>query len=160
VSHVSFLGIPVEGQILRGHRVPQRPLEELRPLLRALLDDEAVVEFGWRQYTPYFNDGEPCVFGVGEFWVRTDVDGRRVDPEDLQVGEYVGPHPSLGGRRRVSGRPGPYQGRHEARYQRAYALARALEQGGFDDVLLEAFGDHAEVTVRREGIQVRFYEHE
>ncbi|MCM0676029.1 hypothetical protein NCC78_15210 [Micromonospora phytophila] len=160
MSHVSFLGIPVEGKITRGHRVPQRPLEELRPLLRALLDDEAVTEFGWRQYTPYFNDGEPCVFGVQEVWVRTTGDGPGADPHDLQVGEYANPHPSLGGRRWASAGPGPYRGDDEPRYQRAYALAEALEAGSFDDVLVETFGDHADVTVRREGIQVQFYEHD
>ncbi|MEU5945042.1 hypothetical protein ABZ793_05705 [Micromonospora sp. NPDC047465] len=158
MSHVSFLGIPVEGEITQGHRVPQRPLEELRPLLRALLDDEAVTEFGWRQFTPYFNDGEPCVFGVQDVWVRTTADGPQADPDDLCVGEYADRHPSLGGW--ASSRRDTYRGHDEARYLRAYAFAEALEQGGFDDVLLETFGDHADVIVRRAGIQVQYYEHD
>ncbi|RLK24105.1 hypothetical protein DER29_2002 [Micromonospora sp. M71_S20] len=160
MSHISFLGIPVEGDITPARRVTQRPLEELRPLLRALLDDDVVTEFGWRQYSPYFNDGDTCDFSVEGFWMRTTGDGPRVDPKDLRVGKYAEPHPSLGGSRWVSGRRGPYQGRDEARHQRAYALAVALEEGYFDNVLLDAFGDHAEVTVRREGIQVRYYVHE
>jgi hypothetical protein len=39
-------------------------------------------------------------------------------------------------------------------------LARAIDGGAFDDVLLEAFGDHAEVTVRRDGITVGSYSHD
>lgn len=67
----NFLGIPVTGEI-RGadRRVPQRPLEELAPLMQAVLDDPAITWFAWTQYTPYFNDGDPCVFSVsGELGV-------------------------------------------------------------------------------------------
>lgn len=61
----NFLGIPITGDIQRGsQRVPQKPLEELAPLMQALLDDPSIAWFGWRQYTPYFNDGEPCEFNV------------------------------------------------------------------------------------------------
>jgi hypothetical protein len=48
----SFLGIPVEGDITAGStRVDQKPIEELQPLLQAVLDDPTIVEFGWRQGT-------------------------------------------------------------------------------------------------------------
>jgi hypothetical protein len=160
VSHVNFLGIPVEGEITPGHRIPQRPLAELQPLLRALLDDEAVVEFGWRQYTPYFNDGEPCLFGIDSLWVRTTADRPDADPDDLHVGRYANPHPTLGWRGWEAGREWPYTGVDEPRYERVRALADALTEGGFNDVLLDAFGDHATVTVRRDGIVVKFYEHD
>ncbi len=162
MSHVNFLGIPVDGVITPSSRVPQLPLEDLQPLLRALLEDDDIVEFGWRQYTPYFNDGEPCIFRISEFWVRTtdDVDQ---GADELGVGRYAGPHPTLGD----IGRSGwgndavdlPYAGTDEPRYRRARALADAFDAGAFCDVLLEAFGDHAHVTVRRTGISVAFYEH-
>lgn len=68
----NFLGIPIDGDIGRGEkRANQKPLTELEPLIRALLDDDGMVEFGWRQYTPYFNDGDACTFRVGEPWFRT-----------------------------------------------------------------------------------------
>lgn len=63
----TFFGIPIEGDIRFAESpVKQRPLEDLQPLLQALLDDPTIKWFGWRQYTPYFNDGEPCVFSVDE----------------------------------------------------------------------------------------------
>lgn len=34
----------------------------------------------WTQYTPYFNDGEPCVFGVGDLELRVD-DSTAVAPD-------------------------------------------------------------------------------
>ncbi|WP_212841123.1 hypothetical protein [Catellatospora sp. IY07-71] len=164
MSHTSFLGIPVEGRITPGDRVPQRPLSELQPLVRALVDDDAVVEFGWKQYTPYFNDGEACVFDAWGFWVRTTADDADAGVEDLGVGEYDEPHPTLGGpwldRGQYPYTEHPYEGDDPERYGRARALADAVGSGAFDDVLLEAFGDHATVRVRRTGITVEFYDHD
>jgi hypothetical protein len=166
----NFLGIPVNGDITRGSdRVEQKPIEELQPILQAVLNDPTVVEFGWRQYTPYFNDGEPCEFGVNGLWVRTETDRDVEDQYDLEV-EYS--HPSLGemtggewvndpdrpGRRKKVG--DRYEGPDQARYERCHALDGAIQGGAFEHVLLNAFGDHANITVRRDGIEVEFYEHD
>jgi hypothetical protein len=162
----NFLGIPVHGDITPGAtRVEQKPIEELQPILQAVLDDPTIVEFGWRQYTPYFNDGDPCEFSAHGTWVRTDAD-EDVDQDQLEMWG----HHSLGkvttewgddpdtGRRVAVG--GTYEGPDRARYDRCKALEKAVEGGAFEVVLLEAFGDHAEVTVRRDGIEVEFYSHD
>lgn len=61
----TFFGIPIEGDIsFADKKTQQRPIEELQPLMQVVLDDPTIEWFGWRQYTPYFNDGEPCVFSV------------------------------------------------------------------------------------------------
>ncbi|WP_033307382.1 hypothetical protein RFN58_07095 [Streptomyces iakyrus] len=158
----NFLGIPVQGDITPGAtRVEQKPIEELQPILQAVLDDPAIVEFGWRQYTPYFNDGDPCEFSVHGTWVRTTDDA---DAEEDEL-EMWG-HRSLGkipGRRdETTGEwvKDPYEGPDEARYHRCKALEKAVEGGAFEVVLLEAFGDHANITVRRDGIEVEFYDHD
>jgi hypothetical protein len=166
----NFLGIPVQGDITQGAtRSEQKPIEELQPILQAVLDDPTIVEFGWRQYTPYFNDGEPCEFSVRGLWVRTGADTDVEDQYDLDV-EYS--HPSLG---EMTGgewvddadRPGcrkkvgeRYEGPDLARYERCHALDGAVQGGAFEHVLLDAFGDHAEITVRRDGIEVEFYDHD
>lgn len=163
----NFLGIPVHGDITKGaDRVEQKPIEELQPILQAVLDDPTIVEFGWRQYTPYFNDGEPCAFGVHGTWVRTTADTDVEDEYELEMWS----HRSLGkvttqwaenvvnGRREKTGET--YEGPDRARYDRCKALERAVEGGHFENVLLEAFGDHARVTVRRDGIEIEFYEHD
>lgn len=169
-TYTNFLGIPVEGDIARGDkRVPQRPLSDLEPLMRAVLDDPTMKAFGWTQYTPYFNDGEPCVFGVGGPWFLTvndpDPDGME-DMYEFQIG-YSG-HPSLGkrdsrwegdwpNRREV---PLEYEGPDVERFDRVKALSDAIERGEFDDVLLEAFGDHASIRVTAAGITVDSYSHD
>lgn len=163
----NFLGIPVQGDITRGEtRAEQKPIEELQPILQAVLDDPTIVEFGWRQYTPYFNDGEPCTFNIHGTWARTDAD-RDADEDELEMwghrslgkttgGEWVD-DPETGRRKKVGAR---YEGPDQARYERVKALEAAVEGGEFYDVLLDAFGDHACVTVRRDGIEVEFYEHD
>lgn len=181
MSHTSFLGIPVEGDIFKADkRVPQRPLSELEPLIRAVLADEYIHSFGWTQYTPYFNDGEPCVFSVGDPWFRTvddvkakapdaDEDDEDYDGED-RYGIGYGGHPTLGeqdweydnprdweNRRKIYG---PYRGERQESFQVCAALSDAVNSGAFEDVLLEAFGDHAKVTVRASGITVDTYEHD
>lgn len=167
----SFLGIPIDGDITRGEtRVEQRPIEELQPIMQAVLDDPTVVEFGWRQHTPYFNDGEPCTFHVSGLWVRTtdpapDGEEQDDDEDDTYRLEMWG-HPTLGKRdstwneqARKYEKAG-YEGPDEARFDRCKMLEHAVEGGAFENVLLEAFGDHARVTVRRDGIQIEFYDHD
>jgi hypothetical protein len=150
-DYTSFLGVPVTGEILRQDhkRAYQRPIEELQPLLEAVLADPFIVEVGWEQYTPYFNDGDVCVFRVREPWVKTVKDGDGgADRWNLTM--YS--HPTLS----VAG-AGPEV---MASKKRAAAFCNAIENGEFEDVLFQAFGDHAKVVVTKTGINVEFYQHE
>lgn len=70
----TFLGIPIDGDITDARRTPQRTLEEFAPILQAVIDDPLFRACGWRQYTPYFNDGEACEFSAYGFWIHTTLD--------------------------------------------------------------------------------------
>jgi hypothetical protein len=174
MSHISFLGIPVEGEITKASRkAAQKPLSELEPLIRAVIDDPTIHSFGWTQATPYFNDGDPCVFSVHEPWFLTvddeaklefDEDGYCEDFEEDTYSVMYGGHPTLGerdydwvNREKVYK---SYAGPDEARYDRCLDLAKAFDSEAFDDVLLDSFGDHARITVKRDGITVESYEHD
>jgi hypothetical protein len=129
---MTFLGIPVEGDItLADKRTPQRPLEELAPLMQAVLDDDGIAAFGWRQYTPYFNDGDACIFGTSGVWVRT-VDDTCEDGDTYGL-EVSRTHPSLGNERwnGTAGRWETYVNERNdaARYDRCEALSSAIEGG-------------------------------
>lgn len=160
---VNFLGIPVEGDITPADkRTPQAPLEDLAPIMQAVLDDDGITSFGWHQYTPYFNDGDPCVFSASRVWVRTTDDtDEDIDTYDLEVSRS---HPSLGTERwnaperRWETYANPRN--DTARFERCKALSDAIEGGAFDDVLMEAFGDHAAITVTPGGITVESYSHD
>jgi len=152
----TFLGVPITGTIHRGeHKAIQRPLEELAPLMQAVLDDKGIDSFGWYQYTPYFNDGEPCIFNVYSLWALPTEHAD--DPEDDRYyslsekwGDGIAWNENWTSRKEA----------HPDQYARVVALAEAIESEEFDDVLLGAFGDHAEVTVRRSGITVEEYSHD
>lgn len=163
-SHTNFLGIPVEGDITRGDkREKQRPIEDLQPMLQAVLADPFIVEIGWKQYTPYFNDGDPCTFSINTPWCRTTADAEDADGYDL---EYGSGHPTLGDRGPWDSKIRDFAKASERTPEvlksakRVEALGSAIEGGEFEDVLLEAFGDHAEITVKATGITVKYYEHD
>lgn len=159
----AFLNLPINGDIQHSHRKAQRPEEELTPIVHAALEQPGVTEVSWRQYTPYFNDGEPCEFGVHGFGCV--VDG--VEIEDWP--------PYDGGERAVTGTwerrwdqtdrvyryRGDYEGPNQARFEALSDLADAINHGEFYDVFLKLFGDNATVrVVRDDGIYVEFCEHD
>lgn len=177
VTVKNFLGIPIQGNVYSVKRATQRTKEEFAELVQAFLAFDVVKEFGWTQYTPYFNDGEPCIFSARNLWVKTTEDTIPVTPacarcgrscsacddeydEDdtykLQIGSWS-PHPILGGTPRATG---PYVGEYEDEWRAALALTEAIEGGEFDHALLELFGDHTEVSITRERIKVDQYDHD
>lgn len=69
----TFMGITIEGDTGYGRyqRDAQEPIEKLYPYIKTALSNGALA-ISWNQYTPYFNDGEPCEFSVGDVGVTTD----------------------------------------------------------------------------------------
>src|SRR5262245_41017142 len=86
----------------------------------------------WTQYTPYFNDGEPCVFSVNDAYVKTgSEDG---DYEDGFVDEY---------------HFYDYKTKEKSHgYEHIHAINGALR--ACEGVLQSLFGDHCRVTVWRD----------
>lgn len=109
--------------------------------------------FRWQQYTPYFNDGDPCQFGANTDALGFLIEGEWCDWYDNPI--YAKRRESIG--YGANAEPNP-----------AYdpALAQAVEDARdflrvWPTELLEAlFGDHAEVSVTPAGVDVAEYEHE
>ncbi len=179
----SFLGIPVEGEIQGGDaKVKQRPKEELGPYFEAVLSDPTVEAIRWTQYTPYFNDGDPCIFSAAGLYVLPD--GAKDDTEDDDYEGYGEEESAswvsvdycyderqlawLGKAERTYTGVWPdrvehmsdYVGPDEDRYTRLRALNKAVAGGEFDHALQELFGDHCKVTVTRDKITVDEYSHD
>jgi hypothetical protein len=125
----------------------------LRPLLEGFLKDHPSIEsLKWRQYTPYFNDGDTCTFGVHELYARI------VDSAD-DIGDYEDGYVSIPG---SSSNYFAESGFAECGGTRELAgilndLESALQSN--EEACLAAFGDHVEVTVARDGIEVEEYSH-
>jgi hypothetical protein len=131
----------------------------------------------WTQYTPYFNDGDPCEFGVNA---------------DFELGWPGGVEDSLWeiGYRLKEFTPYQYWGRSEVEAERMNAeykqqhdasrdqavnagitaeLIEAVKEAckpasdflnANEELLKTAFGDHASITVTPEGIDVDEYQHD
>jgi hypothetical protein len=148
--------------------------EEARGIARdAFMEGVAIVfaahprlhSFGWTQYTPYFNDGDTCVFGAhidepdinGEHWYEIDAlrptlrvksgrtetvrgwNGRDETRDVYEDVANVGFDPEL-----------------LASAEAARDFLRTFDENDFRDV----FGDHVKVTVRRDGFDVDEHEHD
>jgi hypothetical protein len=107
----------------------------------------------WTQYTPYFNDGDACIFGVNEPTFSNADDASLVNP----WGEYEGDEDDAGN---VFCFQGTYDLPKELKGKKAQinAMARLICDGAMEDVMLAAFGDHAVVTVTATGIETEEYE--
>lgn len=110
--------------------------DSARKELRRLLD-EAFAAYPklqavrWTQYTPYFNDGDPCTFNVHDSYVKFDD-----TPED--GGDYG------------DGFEYYYGDENPEKYAAAKAVRLALGTISEDD-MLAVFGDHAKITATRDG---------
>jgi len=120
----------------------------------------------WTQYTPYFNDGSPCTFNLGEFeTVMTrdgleyyDIDLEEVQDEEIGAGRY-----KVGDWKLYSYNHITYQG--ECKNPQGRELYSAIQQftqaaNRLEEVFQAAYGDHVEVTVDRTKTDIYGYDHD
>lgn len=172
MTSTTFFGVPIEGDISKSYRpnVPQKPAEDFAQALNKVFEHPGVEAVRWRQYTPYFADGDPCVFSLGEAGFKltalSGVDDETGDYEDgfisSSFGHYDEKVASVIGK---SGRawtkpPTEHDGQGDVTLYDALVEFENAFGAQYNNALLDAFGDHAVVTVTREKIIVDFYEHE
>lgn len=156
----------VEGNISpSGDRhVEQYSGESLQEELHALLSHPDVKAIRWRQYTPYFNDGEPCVFSVYGVGIDLGVKGEESEGRDYPFGDYEDDFLDTWEIwSSVRGRTAPALEKYkdDAELETAFRnLTENIQGGYYDNVLLSTFGDHAVVTVSADKITIERYDHE
>lgn len=162
----STFGRPITGDITPGEAglPPQAPDEEFFVALDALLAHPEVVAVKWDQYTPYFNDGDACVFGTGESYVKltwtTDEDGEMEDGfvSSYELYDYG---PPQDGQSRYTNKVYQLNGHDTTEIAQLLNDFASRSVGRTHYVFLQkTFGDHASVTATREGFNVEFYEHD
>lgn len=117
---------------------------EIKSIFTEVFDAYPDIEkIGWTQYTPYFNDGEPCVFNVYDIYFKLFIDTNEDEDEDDN---------DLHNWRDAS------WGDDSKNYPLLKQLADLLSSS--DDVLLMLFGDHCKIIATRAGLDVEEYEHE
>ena len=127
-------------------QLKKKAQESVRPALREAFEELTAVIPGltavrWQQYTPHFNDGEPCEFGLHGLYINLGAaDGGDYDDgfEDAEWGEPAGI--TSAGKTLLK------------------SFCKSL--GDIETLLQMAFDDHAQVTLNRESIEVEEYEHD
>jgi hypothetical protein len=122
----------------------------------------------WTQYTPYFNDGDECIFGVNS---PTFTNAPKEDLDYINYGEYDGENESVWAADNLQ-----YVMECDRDYWKetkekilsggaidinsCQTLEKMLGSGEMDDIMREMFGDHVKVILTRDGIEIEDYDHE
>lgn len=111
--------------------------------------------FGWNQYTPYFNDGDECVFSAN--YDYPEINGENADDMDFEkelVTDYNGVKDSTGNYPKVK------NPNFSPELAAAEKDVKEFLSNVDDSVLRDLFGDHVEITVTVNGTEVDEYEHD
>lgn len=129
-----------------------------------------ITAFVWCQYTPYFNDGDECVFRVNEVCF-TNIPLDEID-DVSEYGEYVGARENVSavyseGEKQcdffiasisyLDPVSYPLRGQDLTDLE---GLLNALESSALRDVMKATFGNHVKVVATRNGFDVEEYIHD
>lgn len=182
-----FLGMPIDGEVYsyRAAEVPQLNKEEVSLLINEILEFPEVRGLAWTQYTPYFNDGDSCVFGVGEpsicvngaenpggfdygwqeydweetgrLWLDTyNKEFTRLIGDDAKNWEGTWPDRTWTYKTPLEDQPNP------ALFEKFMNLQDKMDSGAMDHALMDLFGDHAKVIIDKESgkVVIEEYSHD
>ena len=121
----------------------------------------------WTQYTPYFNDGDPCVFGVNDVIFTNAEDHENVSP----WGDYEGEDEDVFATWSIADllKESTYAISEKERKAALKIIDKIDEQAcnefslavsQLDDVMKDMFGDHVQVTLTRDGFDIEDYDHD
>jgi hypothetical protein len=118
-----------------------------------------VKSFGWNQYTPYFNDGDTCIFSVNTDWIY--INGDPADEADwigkTKITNYGNWNQKL---KKYEGRTEVSNLNYDEDLSKATDEIREFLNNFDEDFFMSQFGDHAEVKITSEGISIDELDHE
>lgn len=110
----------------------------------------------WVQYTPYFNDGEPCIFRVGDLNFST-IDYEEGTVPDYPEDDFTFDEYALGKEKEIV-KLGATLNLDIMTLRDCKELSRGL--GALGEELQYVFGDHTKIIVNSNGITAEEYEHD
>ena len=118
-------------------------------------NNPAVTAVKWTQYTPFYNDGDPCKFRVNDpIFTNASED----DMDNVSVwGEYEGENESVWVAYFYEIKKLNVDGLNVAD---AELLIEMMCSTKMEDIVENLFGDHVQVTATREGFDVHDYDHD
>lgn len=167
-STKTFMGLPVKGDIseaVEEYEIPQRSEEEFFALLQELFA-AGVKGVAWTQYTPAFNDGDPCVFTIGfdSGYLLTDEDVQmyrdgEMDPCEGASAYTIERDPAYGKDSPLYAAMKRFEGTYVSTYrQPGPDVVWGINSNCFDRILKKHFGNGSKVLATPEGFEVDYYE--
>jgi hypothetical protein len=124
--------------------------ERLCDVFKAVFEQyPEIKKFGWSQYTPYFNDGEPCEFSVNSPMFEFVADEHLPDTKDSVFEDDMWNFECW--------RHDPERCTLET-YEVTQKIERILDRS--EAFLLNIFGDHTQVVVTPNGLKSFEYDHD
>ena len=115
----------------------------------------------WTQYSPFFNDGDECIFSVHEVTITNATDEE--DLGEVRWGEYGGDNKDIWAAEMYYS-VGKWTMEQKAERRVALDLIDFfdgfIQNSDMSDVMEDMFGNHVQVTATREGFQVNEYSHD
>lgn len=124
----------------------------------------------WAQYSPYFNDGEECVFSVNSP-TFTNAEGEDLDEVSV-YGDYDGDNDEIWATDNISYVLGDSGKKYYEKEQNLINsggginveycnyFSELIQSSELEDIFYDTFGNHAQVTVTKDGIDVDDYDHD
>ena len=109
----------------------------------------------WTQYTPYFNDGDTCEFGVNDATFTN-----APDPSNVRWGEYDGDEEVAADGSEIFAWESWGDAPEGLNVEMCKAFDRMICSSEMEDVMKAMFGDHVKVVATREGFDVDDYDHD
>lgn len=144
----------------------EKMLEEMRTMQQEVFaevmggvfeQNPALVSFSWTQYTPYFNDGEPCVFGVNSDYLGVVLTEPFTDFTENSSSWYGNETENEDGHYEYEDGLPTYYSESAKEIQANISNSIRL----FDESELQSmFGDGVRVTVTKDGVTVDDYDHD
>ena len=130
----------------------------VKEIFKDLFENEWINGAKWTQYTPYFNDGEPCIFGVNDISIGFVKDWSDVSPwgefqNDCTEDEWLYNYGVYAGDGSEYTKLSEDQLKVIKDFQKLFAQIP-------EDIFENVFGDHCSVLATKDGFEVEEYEHD
>lgn len=124
---------------------------------------------GWTQYTPYFNDGEECVFSVGDVWICTSDDANELS--EVSYGYYDGDNEVTVMDASAYLSTHAWYAEEKAVFNEGLTFEQIKEQmvavktiasivDNNTDLMKAMFGDHVKVIITTAGVEAEEFDHD
>lgn len=113
----------------------------------------SIKAMSWTQYTPYFNDGEACVFSVGDVWFLTE----KGLEDFIEDGRGYAEEYAAGDRQYYEEQY--REGVSKEDFDKIAEFKHFLS-GIPDEIYEHIFGDHVYVIATKDGFEVEEYSHD